>query len=274
MTRVLLIGSSHTAAYKNASERFAALYPSVTLDVFGVRGPLFLAGKMNKRAVFIPPYRDKKDRAFVVDTNGRDTADASGYDHVLMVGHRFEFNVLAGLLENHDLLEGMRTGRAHLMSETLARDIIAAVTQKSVDDAAAAIAPYGKPVSFALAPYPASTITQRGDTYSLSRTLRLFWERPDAKWLYETWLAQVHNALGAHGHRLLEQPAALCDGPYATKPEFAKSAAGFNDETRAKTDHRHMNADFGLAMLCSYAETHLGVSPHISGKTALKERIA
>ena len=135
MTRVLIIGSSHLGAYKNAAAEFGTLYNDVHVDFFGVRGPLFLTGKMNAKGVFTPPCRDEKDRAFVTATNGAITVDASGYDHLVMLGHRFSFNSFAALLGDHDILESIRTGRPRLISEAMLMDTITAVTDAAATEA-------------------------------------------------------------------------------------------------------------------------------------------
>lgn len=267
MTRILVIGSSHVGAYKNASKAFVAKRPDITLDFFGVRGPLFLSGKMDKRARFSPPIRSDKDRDFVMATNGALKADTAGADHVLVVGHRFAFPQIATLFEDHDILEGIRTGRPRVLSEAMLREIIESITKEAVDDAAAAFSPCAAPVTFALAPYPASSIVERGSSYALARAMALFWARPDAAWVFELWQDTLRRAVTAHGHQLLDQPDTLNDGPYATKPEFAARPRGLDGDKEGKVDHRHMNADYGLAMLCALADT-------LDATTPLNERIA
>ncbi|MEP5730613.1 MAG: hypothetical protein ABJL67_14715 [Sulfitobacter sp.] len=277
MTRLLIIGSSHVAAYKNASDTFAAEQPDIDITFFGLRGPLFLTGQIDDKGVFVPPYRDDSDRSLAETTNGQATIDASGYDHVLMVGHRFAFTHFPVLLEDHDILGGMRTDRPRLLSEAMLYDTITSVTQTSVDEAAAAVANLNRRVTFAMAPYPATSITERAPGFELARLLQTFWARPDAAWVTEMWLTALRAALSNHGHHLLEQPEALNDGAFATKPAFASQAAAMAGDTLGKTDHRHMNADFGLAMLRAYADTILGVSEapnnNDTSKT-LNERIA
>ncbi len=273
MTRVLIIGSSHVGAYKNAAERFGAIYPQVELGFFGVRGPLFLTGKMDASGVFTPPLRDDKDRDFVAATNGGHSVDASGYDELLLVGHRFDFNAVAALLEHHDILEGARTGRPHVISRRFFEEVLARAITTAVDQATAPIAPYGRPATYAMAPYPARSITERGEGYELSRLLGAFWQRSDASEIVELWLGAVKEALAAKGHKLLEQPTALNAAPYATRAEYAARAAAL-DGALVKTDHRHMNADYGLAMLCTFAETHLGLNPQVVDHNTYEERSA
>ncbi|MFK7837818.1 MAG: hypothetical protein AB8B60_16535 [Sulfitobacter sp.] len=274
MTRVLIIGSSHVAAYKNAAETFAQENPALELSFFGLRGPLFLGGKIDEAGVFTVPYRDDADRALSETVNGQATIDTTAYDHLLMVGHRFAFTHFPLLLEEHDILEGMRMGRTRLMGEAMLRDTIMSVTQASVDEAAANVAALNRPVTFAMAPYPATSIVERAPGFELARLLQEFWGRPDAAWVVDIWLKALNAALRGHGHHLLNQPDALNAGPFATKPEFAARAAAMNDAgVLPKTDHRHMNDDFGLAMLRAYAE-QLATATSTTENTTHNERIA
>lgn len=278
MTRVLILGSSHVGAYKNAELAFADMYPEIELDFFGVRGPLFLGGSMDVNGVFAPAYRADQDRETAVAVNGIATADSNDYDHVLVVGHRFTLVNMAMLLEQHDILEGFRTKNPRLLSETMLAEIIEEDTDASVSSAADPFANCPVPLTFAMAPYPAESILERAPKYELARLLGHFWAHPDAGWLCDMAFDALHQALEARGYSLLEQPDALNAGPFSTKAGYAKRASGLGSDTLAKIDHRHMNADFGLAMLCAFAESHLGYPPRPRGETSvsntLNERIA
>lgn len=271
MTSVLIIGSSHAGAYKNAAPRFAALYPEVTLSFFGVRGPLFLGGRIEEDGRFTVPLRDDRDRSFVTETNGQTSVATGGHDHLLMVGHRFAFGQIAALLQDHDLLEGARSGKPHLLGETLLHEAIDAAVAAEVEEAAAAIAAFGGQVTFAMAPAPATTIVDRCGTLELADVMQAFWSHPDAPRVHDIWRASLRAALAARSHGLLEQPDALNDGPYATAARYASEAAALNDGTLGRKDHRHMNADYGLAMLRAFAETRLGLSRKETRSPALTE---
>ncbi len=273
MTRVLIIGSSHVGAYKNAADQFARIYPQVELGFFGVRGPLFLTGKMDENGVFTPPLRNDKDRDFVAATNGAHSVDASGFDHLLLLGHRFDFNAVTALMEYHDILEGARTGRPRVISRTFYEAFLAQSVTAAVDQATAPIAAFGRPSTYAMAPYPARSLTERGEGYDLARLMGRFWQRSDAGEIVAEWLGAVKEALAGKGHTLLEQPEALNAAPYATRSEYAARASSL-DGTLGNTDHRHMNADYGLAMLCTFAETHLGLDPQVANPNDFRERTA
>jgi len=112
-------------------------------------------------------------------------------------------------------------------------------------------------VTFIMAPDPASSIVERRKTYEYARRLEAFWARKEAAEIVSTWLDLVDAGLRAQGHRLMRQPPALNAGPFATKPVYAQRAAQLDAAKTQKPDHRHMNADYGLAMLRTLVETHL-----------------
>lgn len=261
MTRVLVIGSSHVAAYRAAAGAFLAQHPGIELEFFGVRGPLFLGGRVDKACRFRVPLRTDKDREFVARTNGGTGIDTKGADHLLMVGHRFAFPSFPILLDDHDILEGIRTGRPRLLSEAMLKDTIDTMTGTAVADALRAVARAECPVTFAPAPYPATSITDRRDSYGPARTLEAFWARPDAEWVFDLWRGSLRRHFAGSGHHLLEQPDSVTAGPYATRPRYATRAAVLGQDGAGTPDHRHMNADFGLAMLRHFAETRINAAP-------------
>jgi len=261
-------------AYKNASEEFEALYPGVKLSLFAVAAQLFRKGAINAEGAFAPHFRNEDDRTTTIRINGSETADISGADHVLLVGHRFAFGNIIDLLEDFDVMEGVRTGRPKLISETFLKEIIETLTTIDIDRALAVAKGYDGSATFVMAPYPASTIVERAPKYAAARVFDQFWGRPDAVWIFEYWLAFLQQALEARGHRLLMQPEELNAAPYATLPEYALRPTDLEGGTLPRTDYRHMNADFGLAMLREYADKHLGLSPHEDAQTELKERTA
>ena len=276
MTYVLVIGSSHVAAYRAAAEAFTAMHPGITLSFFGVRGPLFFGGRVDKAGVFKVPLRDDKDRAFVKRTNGTTRIDTTGADHLLMVGHRFAFPGFPVLLEDHDILEGIRTGRPRLLSEAMLTDTIETMTADSVAGALRQVARATCPVTFAPAPYPATSITDRRDSYDTARTLEAYWARPDAALVFDLWRESLRRHIADSGHHLLKQPESVTAAPYATQPQYATRAAVLDQNGAGAPDHRHMNADFGLAMLRHFAETRINATSErrTMDQETTKERIA
>lgn len=259
MTRVLIIGSSHIGAYKSAATAFEEKYGGVTLDFYPLRGPQFLGGTIKQDGFFHPSYRSDQDRDFVRATAGQTEIEVTGFDHLLLVGHRFGVTTLPELLKDHDILGGIRTHRPRLMTEEMVKDSLAALVENYVGSANKAVSAYGRPVTFAMAPFPARSLTEGDAVSDFAQLIQSFWQRPDAGWVFDLWRDMVRRKLAAEGHHLLDQPEALTAGPFATPSEFTKRAVTMDGSPLGKTDHRHMNAYFGLGMLSAYAEDILGL---------------
>lgn len=256
MSRVLVIGSSHVGAYKNAAAAFAAKHSGIALDFFGLRGPQFRTGRVDADGRFAPVLKSPEDRDFVLAVNGQLDVDTRQFDHVLVVGPRFAFGRLAAALESHAAV-----------SESMIRQAANGLITDAVAEATGAFANCTTPLTFAPAPYPATSILERGDSFPLARTLGLFWARRDAQKIFDVWKDAVGTALASRGYAFLTQPDTLNAGPHATKPEFAARAHGLDGDKTGKTDHRHMNADYGLAMLCALADTSEGLGANKARST-------
>lgn len=257
--RALVIGSSHVGALRGAAPSVEAANPQVAFDFFGVMGPNFLPASIGKDGVFQPRYRgnDVKGREIAMGANGAETVDTTPYAHVLLVGYRFAFDQLAGLLAENDLLEGARTGRARVIPQSLLVDAIDTLTGEAVDRFIRKMRGRSG-LCVSLAPYPATSIVDSTRAPDLARTCREFWAHPEAQPLFDDWLAVVRQRLGDAGHHLLEQPAQTVAGPFATHSGYATGRRTMSgDSTEAETDHRHMNVEFGRLVLEAYIKTHL-----------------
>jgi hypothetical protein len=257
--KALVIGSSHVGCLRGAAEGFMADRPEVTLAFYGVMGPNFLPGTIGKDQVFQPRFRagDSKGRDFAIEVNGTDSIDTTPFDHVLLVGHRFGFDRIAGLLAENDLLEGARTGRPRVIPQALLNDAIRTVAGDAVERFLRKTR--GRPgLSVALAPYPATSVVESTRAPDLARICRDFWAHPDAQGFFDAWLGFVESRLADGGHRLLHQPRETVAGPFATIADYASGRRTMSGEsTDAETDHRHMNADFGRLVLDDYHRLHL-----------------
>ena len=253
MTRLLVIGSSHVGALKNAQAQFLAPRPQMTLDFFGLRGPSFLKSRVAEDGVFHPPITTEEDRALILKANGTDQIDTTSYDHVLLIGYRFGFPEVASLLEHHDIQGWEGADRAQTIDLPLAEDMVDTMIDSSLTEVLEALAPAGRPLTLCLAPYPAKSIASRARKMELARELKAFWTHPAAEPLFQMWHSRLLAKIEAAGHRLLPQPRRTMAGPFATKPKFAKAPENLDGSTMKGTDHRHMNADFGLLMLTNFA---------------------
>lgn len=255
MTRLLIIGSSHVGALKNAQAQFLSGRPDLQLDFFGLRAPAFLKSRVDEAGVFRPPDKDEEDRALILEANGVTEISTAEYDHVMLIGYRFGFMEVASLLERHDVLGLPRADRPQTIDMPLVEDMVDTMIGLSLSQVLEALAPAKRPFTLCLAPYPSKSIARRAPKMEMARELVAFWDHPAAEQVFDLWYTRLRIQIDSAGHTLLEQPYRTVAGPFATKPMFARTPENFDGSAMPRTDHRHMNADFGLTVLTTFART-------------------
>lgn len=260
MTRLLILGSSHVAALKMAAPAFAQRFPQIDLSFFASPAPTFRVGRVNDRGVFSPNCSSQQDIDFVQTVNGAQEVDLTAHDHVLISGFRFNLGHAAALLMQHDILEGTDTGRPRVCSQAFVRACIDA----SIEDEVALVTQcLGDNRNYTLtdAPYPAETITARSADYAPARVLGHFMHHPDAQGMFDYWKQRVAQRVTGLGYGWMPQPADTVAKPFATSGPYAAAAPHLTGDKMGWVDHRHMNADFGLRMLETFATEHLNLVP-------------
>lgn len=274
MTKLLIIGSSHVGALKNAQAQFLSGRPDMQLDFFGLRAPAFLKSQVDEMGVFRPPDKDEEDRALILKANGVTEISTADYDHVMLIGYRFGFMEVASLLERHDILGLTGAGHPGTIDLPLVEDMVDAMIRISLSEVLDGLAPANRAFTLCLAPYPSKSIAVRAPKMEMARELVAFWDHPAAERVFDIWYTRLRAQIEDAGHILLEQPYRTVAGPFATKPMFARAPENFDGTAMKGTDHRHMNADFGLTVLTTFARMLKNTSEAARpAPTLIKERI-
>ncbi len=261
MTRLLVLGSSHVAALRQAAPAFAEQQPDVQLSFFAAPAPAFRLGRVGSKGFFTPKYRSKGDRQLGRQVNdGALNIDLTVFDKVLVSGFRFSLGDAARLMLEFDLLEGADTGKARRCSRGFAQAVIDQSVEREMKLARNCL---GENRNYVLtdAPYPAESIGARIGDYGPAESLVAFMNHPDAPDLFAYWQASVRQAVEAAGYAYLPQPASTVAKPFATQADYTAAAPHFDGSTLGWTDHRHMNAQFGLQVLTAFADHTLTPSP-------------
>ena len=96
---------------------------------------------------------------------------------------------------------------------------------------------------------------------AFAKSVELYARHPDTPWIFSAWMETVMSTVSAAGYRFLVQPDETIAGPCLTKRHYAEGALKADGSTMPNIDHRHMNKDFGLAVLSAFAKTVLKVEP-------------
>ncbi|MCU0825938.1 MAG: hypothetical protein MUE52_00680 [Tabrizicola sp.] len=260
MTRLLILGNSHTGALRRGDDAFLRAYPGVQTGYFAAPGTLFLRGQVDEAGRFSTLAATEATRKTLIDMNGALDCDLNDWDQVLVIGHRLRFTSVAGLLNRHDLLEGSRTGKGQAISWAL----VMATVQAQIEDFLRTIRgkfPVSPNITFFAGPFVASSIVERAPSYALAQTVVEHLGHPDLAEIYDWWVDQCEAAVTGVGFGFLRQPDSTLDGPGLTHPRFAVPKASDGTPAPAPIDHRHMNGDFGFAILSAFAQARLGLTP-------------
>lgn len=267
MTRLLVLGNSHVGALRMAREAFRARYPQVETTFFAAPGGHFLRGRTGRDGVWRPYLPDDRARTVVEEINGAVECDLAGYDAILVIGHRFSPHVLTEILLENEILglpwrsEGSPEGR---VSRRFVERTMDAVAEEHVAEIERRLGTR-HPFVIAPAPFPSDRIGSRGD--EVSRLTEFLQRHPAIGDLMAYWTASIASAARRRGWTYLPQPAGTLSGPAATRAEFAEAAATGDGARMDHTDHRHMNGDFGLAILEAWAASH-GLLPQAMERQA------
>jgi hypothetical protein len=254
MTRLLLIGNSHLAAFRKGWARIEADNPDVTVDFFALSGAAYYALELDAEATrfgaltkarFQPEDLKRLDRL-----NDKRSIDITGYDQVMIVGNQHGLADLLSLIAHRDV-DGLReTGQAHRISA----DLYCAL----VEDLADAFQPHpmwhrytAAPLTFHAMPRPADTVFAKIDTEDgAALTYAKLEENQDgvAEALADLG-QQVASRMAAQGWRFLEQPQDLMNSYGFTQGIYNARSESFAGFKMTGKDYSHMNAAYGAACL-------------------------
>ena len=259
MKKVLILGSSDVGALRRADAAFRDRFADIDTDYFAVKAPMLRRGKA-EGAVFHPFVHNDDERDLLQTLNGRTEADLSQYDKTLVVGFRSHPLDINALFETHALLGSGADERPYRASSGFAADWLERIAADWAGDIAARFGNAPACV-FTVGPFPAASLGERAGESEMAARFQTFRDNPHAESLFGIWAAAVERAIAREGFGYLPQPPETLDGPYATRSEYAQGGSAADGEPMDQSDHRHMNAEFGLLMLERFAIQHLDQHP-------------
>lgn len=253
---VLILGNSHAGALRSAQDAFAAHYPEVELRFFAAPGASFKRARLDKDNIFHPKVFGDKDAQAVLDINGAETVDLNGFDHILVIGHRPGLFDLCGLAAEGGFgLLDEDSDAPHLLSRELVEDWLDRILDPWVEQMTKIFGAQ-KNLSFTDAPYRSQSMLDEKDKKDEAAQFARFMSIPFVNTLMEIHDTKLAEKLNAKGYGYLRQPAQTLVAPYSTDPSYCRGASNADGRV-IESDHRHMNAAFGLDLLTEYATTTL-----------------
>ncbi|QEW21792.1 hypothetical protein LA6_004004 [Marinibacterium anthonyi] len=241
MTRIAMIGSSHTAALRMAWDALRASDKPAEVSFFVAPGGIYNTLTMeddHKFGLHGDDPAQAEARAMVEKLNGTLTINVSTHDHVVLVGQPFNSIDLLELLSQADV-DGIRdTGADHLVSRPAFEALVGARVADML---------------------PASWWRNRTDTQVTvvtrprpsegtlgNRRLAGLQRDPAGLGAALDWCsARARAEMEPMGIGLVDQPAITFADNGLTRAEFSRGSARLNDRAHGDDDKAHMNADFG-----------------------------
>lgn len=254
MTRLAIVGSSHTGALRQAEAAIRENRPDLEIAWFGLPGAPFRRVKVNRHGVLRLDPVDASQRPLVRRINGSARFDLNDRDLIWVVGNRFGMGRITTLFLHYDVLGMARTGRPQVISRPF---LEAAITAEVETSCTRLETQFGTDRTLVVtpAPYPAEAACAPGPGHE--PPLANIYAHPDGPEIMALFHAAIRAGLTARGWGVVLQPEATLAGPFATKSAYLSGARDFRDPRRTIDDCRHMNADYGLAQFRAFAELHL-----------------
>ncbi len=254
MSKILILGSSHTGAFQTARHRIAAAFPALDVSYFGLPGSGFFNATLTQ-GVFAAP----EDYARQFQWMETREIDLHPFERVLLVGERFAFGAVMRLLMGQDILEEPQRTKRPLMSRAAMQELIGALVEQRVE---ALLTKFGRDTRFTFvpAPYPLARSLQSGP--GQEKALKSVLKRDTGADWGRTYEARIASEMAAAGLDFLAQPRETRDSYLTTQDRFARQDAP-EEASETQIDNRHMNDDYGWQVFCAYAATRLEIRPEL-----------
>ncbi|MFT5000775.1 MAG: hypothetical protein ACI875_001780 [Planctomycetota bacterium] len=257
MTRVLVIGSSHTGSIIRTREEIAGQYPEIELNFFAMPGAKFHQFRRLSGSQFgLGPEADAEALKTCTKINGTTSVNLTQYDSVLIIGYRFHVGIIMRLLAHNDVLEYETMNHPNAVSlNFLERSCEALMNgfSASLDE----ILGCDTPLVLSPAPAPSEDLLKRGASFDGALS------GAHANPAFPSALAYHHTLIEKwateRGHSIVHQPSVTLAKTYATRQIYTNDARNFADHEQVLTDGRHMNADYGLLLFEKFATEILGL---------------
>lgn len=255
MTRICVIGNSHSGAVKLASEAVMPDFPGTKIDFFAMQGGVF-TNLQRDGDDFVPAFPNERYRKIFQAVNDCDLFSIAGYDHIWAVGYRFGIGKLQQLLFKNDVLEWPERSDKPLISEDLFKN---AVTGEVAEETTKIKALFGQDPRLVVTPgpQPSQKVMQRGPNFD--RRLTHVDAIGRAELFQNLHSAAIRKQLTDGGYQVMLQPAATLETPLTTQQKYGLDARTFNNADKPVGDDRHMNAEYGAILLRHYLENFAGL---------------
>jgi hypothetical protein len=260
MTRILILGNSHAAAFKHAWETIAPEHPRVRISFFVLPGTEFQTLKLNpNRRIFgavSGATTSKESLERLREFYGRHYVSLEDFDHVLVIGRQHGMLEILSMLLKNDI-SGLRSvGAGQLLSLEAFTAFRKDITTQHLPELAWSVLRDIKITFQAMPRYSETVETAAPERRWESQIAAPLLRQPDGVAQALDGLAADHRALLAEkGITFLQQPAETLTPSGFTRAQYSVNAHNILGH-EVGVDYLHMNADFGAACLRAFLAHH------------------
>ena len=263
MTRVLVIGNSHSAAIRIAWNGLAEQFPQIEMRFFVAGGNAFRCFDLDDRGIFrcvTESAVSKDDLQRIRLQNDGLSTDCNWADHVLLIGRNYGEVTVARIARQWDIDGFPGSGSRQRLSRSAFDAFCDYVAKAHLPDRT-----WGKltgKVTVAGAPYPSSSLEEASLFLGAARPWKALLEDPagfaEVSGVYDLFFA---GALGQHGLHFAPQPVASRTALGFTRPEYVRVAPDKHMRNGVPVDDfRHMNEAYGRLRLLAYLADFVGAT--------------
>jgi hypothetical protein len=263
MTRVLIIGNSHSAALRMAWNDLADRYPGVDLTFFVVGGRPFAAFDLDDQGIFrcvdatsVSREQLSKIRAL----NDGVSADCNQADHVLLIGKNYGEATIAQICQQWDIDGFTGSGKNQKLSKSAFHAFCRANAESRLPGRHWSA--LEATVTFAGAPFPSASLKDARSILGAARPWIGLMDRPEGYAEASIAYGELFTSLlGSRSIGFAPQPPETLTEEGFTLPEYLRKApAKHMRDGEATDDYRHMNEAFGTIRLEAYFRDFVGVT--------------
>ena len=256
MTRMLIIGNSHTGALKESWDADRSAFPDVEVTFFVAPQNDFRACRLGPDRVFgLPEKVNARTRKIVRALNETDSIDLKPFDVVVRAGYRWRVDDVVSLLSGYDIDDILQSGAPRRMSADAYRAACRDIAEASLPGRH--WRNMNRPSLMIVAkPYPSEAVLETAD--ASGKPLQ---ERRNKGWraaltqhrsvapALSVFEQAMREALAESNIDFIPAPAKALGTSGLTLNTYTLGSARLSAKAHAAEEIQHMNRDYGALVL-------------------------
>lgn len=255
MSKVLIVGNSHTGALKLGWEACKKDFPATNLEFFVATSAPYEHFVLERSGVFgLPADADTRPGlaryAKVVESiNGKRTVNLNDYDLVIRVGYHWQFKHLSDVLRKHSI-DGLHEADApRYMSAAAYQAVCRSIAETAVPDGNW-LRLKGTKLVVVMRPIPAESCLLGDEPGTYGGWRAILRNGQSIKPALDVFISELESAHLRAGIDFVQQPPETIGTLGMTKAGYTRGSVRLvSGEEHPTEDHGHMNAEYGTLVM-------------------------